>query len=126
MCCFAGTLALGVGCSIVLADVPAAWKALGVASVVVSALADICDRVSPKGSHYVARAMLLPDGRWRLFGPATHPMNALLSSAWGIALGPIIALEWDCDDGRRRQAWLLRRDLPPTTWRRLRVRLSMA
>jgi hypothetical protein len=125
-CFFALTLACSAALSVAVADIPGLLRVLAVIVIVVSALADTYHRVSPEGSHYVARAVLLADGRWTVFGRGGEPISARLSGAWGVAWGPVIALEWQCDDGRRRRAWLLRRDLPRPVWRRLRVRLGLA
>ena len=119
-------LGCGAGLSLLLAGVAQAWKAVGLVAAAGMAFCGISRRLPPRGSHYVARAVLLPDGRWTIFSGDSDPMNARLLYAWGARLGPVIALEWRCDDGRLRQAWLLERDLPRPTWRRLRVRLSLS
>ena len=83
-------------------------------------------RLWPRHPAYVARVLLLPDGRWRLETGAGRVLDARLLQGWGASHGPVMALEWACDDGRRRQAWLWRRHSPAVGWRRLRVRLRLA
>jgi hypothetical protein len=73
----------------------------------------------------VRRAVLGADGHWQIFPGRGAVTNGRLSRAWGVSLGPVIGLEWSCADGRRRQAWLTKRDLPGEAWRRLRVRLRL-
>lgn len=72
------------------------------------------------------RAVLLPDGQWRLGGDGAAVVPARLARCWGAGAGPLIGLEWACADGGRRSAWLLRADTDARTWRRLRVRLRLA
>ena len=122
---FGFILAAGVSLSLRLADIPPCWQAIAALAALGSAFAWIRRRVSSRGSHYVARAVLLADDRWTIFGGSGAPVSARLCAAWGVALGPVLALEWRCTDGRRRQAWLLQWDLSPTVWRRLRVRLRL-
>jgi hypothetical protein len=119
-------LACSATVSVLLADIPGFWKALAATAIAISAFDSIHRRMSIRGSHYVARAVLQADGQWMLCCGGTDPIGARLSHAWGVTSGPVIALEWQCDDGRRRQVWLLRRDLPRPVWRRLRVRLGLA
>jgi hypothetical protein len=123
---FTIVLGCGAGLSLLLADVAPAWKAAGLMAGAGTAFRGICRRLPRRGSHYVARVLLLPDGRWTIICGDSHPRNARLQCAWGARLGPVIGLEWRCDDGRRRQVWLLERDLPRPILRRLRVRLSLS
>jgi hypothetical protein len=123
---FVAALGCAAGISVGLADVPPAWKAGALLVVGAMALGNICRRRDTRSDHYVARAVLFPDGDWTIFCGNVELMDACLGSAWGTRLGPVVALEWRCDDGRRRQAWLLKQDLGPLVWRRLRVRLSLS
>jgi hypothetical protein len=77
------------------------------------------------GPACVLRAVLRPDGSWHLFGKSGRPQKARLLRAWGRSGGAVIGLQWRNESGRCASAWLLRRDLPQPTWRRLRVRLRM-
>lgn len=72
------------------------------------------------------RAVLLPDGQWRLGVAGVEMVVARLTRCWGAGEGPLVALEWACADGVRRSAWVWRTDTDPRTWRRLRVRLRLA
>jgi hypothetical protein len=75
----------------------------------------------------IVRAVLWQDGTWRLFtAAAADPVPARLAHHWGASNGPVIGLEWACDDGRRCCAWLWCADFPPASCRRLRVRLRLA
>lgn len=104
--------------------VPGGWAAVALACVIGAAALAVHDAVR---RPHLARALLLPDGRWNLFVvDATSPLPAELVRAWGTDLGPVIALTWRCVDGRLRCAWLLARELPAATRRRLRARLRLA
>jgi hypothetical protein len=72
------------------------------------------------------RAVLWQDGTWRIVLAGRDPVRARLSHGWGQSLGPVIGLEWHCEDGCRRRAWLVRGEVPDVIWRRLRVRLRLA
>lgn len=77
------------------------------------------------GSAHIARARLSPGGAWRLDLDAHRSTDAYLARCWGERYGPLIGLEWNCDDGHVRQMWLRRGDVPAQIWRRLRVRLML-
>jgi len=123
---FVVALAAGAGLSIVTADIAAAWKCAAVPAIVAFAAREFRRWADPRGSRHVARAVLLADGSWSLLRSGSEVLQARLEHAWGVRSGPVIALEWRCHDGRRYQAWLLKRDVAPFTWRRLRVRLSLS
>jgi hypothetical protein len=108
-----------------VADVAATPWPLGVALPALAAAA-LLHLLLVRRRRQPTRALLLPDGSWRLSGADGEPVPARLHSAWGRAGGPVIALEWVCADGARRSAWLLRRDVPGPGWRRLRARLRIA
>lgn len=78
------------------------------------------------GANRLTRAVLQPDGHWRLFFGPRGPLPGRLVRSWGRSGGPIIALEWRGPEGERIRAWLCRAGTPETQWRRLRVRLRLA
>lgn len=80
----------------------------------------------PANRDRVERAVLRPDGSWQLLAGAGDLVGARLVHAWGTSTGPVVGLEWQCDDGRRRRTWITRHDLSARSWRRLRARLRMA
>ena len=122
---FALLLGCGACLAVYQAELSPMWKAPLALAICWSTVDGLRRRLWPTGSHYVARAVLLTDGRWTVFAASAEPVSARLCGAWGASLGPVIALEWRCGDGRRRQAWLLQGDLPAPAWRRLRVRLRL-
>ena len=123
---FGLVLASGACLSVHLADISYVCKAVAALAIGWLTFDGFRTRLSPTGSRHVARAVLLPDSRWTVFAGGAEPTRAYLCSVWGVALGPVIALEWRCEDGRRRQAWLLQCDFPGPVWRRLRVRLRLS
>lgn len=119
-------LALLVACALAGADMDWRWTAFLSAAVVCRLAGGLRGYLSPFCRDYVAWARLLPSGAWQLEIDGCRPIGASLARCWGDGYGPVMALQWSCDDGRQRQAWLCVLDLHPATWRRLRVRLSLA
>jgi hypothetical protein len=119
------TLLVGAGAvaGVVSADLPPAWTFTSLAVVVGVVGLSLHDAL--RGSR-LTRAVLLPDGRWNLFQDSTSPVPARLLYAWGAEFGPVIALQWRCEDGALVSAWLLSGELPSVTRRRLRARLRLA
>lgn len=116
-------LAVACGLAIAIADLPPAART-GVATAVLVRLVLQLRGMWPGAAEQVIRVMCLPGGSWRL-ETGSGTVGAQLLHAWGRSLGPLIALEWRCDDGRRRRAWLWRHRCPQSQWRRLRVQLRM-
>lgn len=112
--------------SVHLAQLPGRWILVAWLALAVATLLEL--RVALADGPAALGARLLPDGRWQLAGAGAGgaPVAAHLARAWGASLGPVVGLEWACEDGRKRRAWLLQRDLPARDWRRLRVRLRLA
>lgn len=116
-------LAAACGLAIAIADLSPAVRT-GVAAAALARLIFQLWRLSPRAPGHVIRVMWLPGGSWRL-ETGCGTVGARLMHAWGRSLGPLIALEWLCDDGRRRRAWLWQHRCPKPQWRRLRVQLRM-
>ncbi|CAG0942941.1 hypothetical protein GPROT2_01926 [Gammaproteobacteria bacterium] len=119
-------LALGAACGVAItsAGLDPMMQA-GIAAALLLRLAIGLWRLSPRHPAYVIRVTWLPGGRWRL-DTGAGTVGAQLLHAWGRSLGPVIALEWLCDDGCRRQAWLWRHRCARLHWRRLRAHLRLA
>jgi hypothetical protein len=120
--------ALAGACALALhpVDLPRAVRLALLGLVLARIALEGVRRLDPRHPAYVARLLLLADGRWRIETGRGRLVEARLLHGWGASHGPVIALEWACDDGRRRQAWLWRRRCPAAAWRRLRVRLRLA
>ena len=67
---------------------------------------------APESGQRSVRAILQPDGRWRLHAGLADSVAAQLVAGWGASLGPVIALEWECDDGIARPGLAEPGDLP--------------
>jgi len=80
----------------------------------------------PGGPGAVHRATLVQGETWTLHGSGGNSSPAVLEGAWGERYGPVLALEWRCEDGVVRRAWITRWDVSPADWRRLRVSLGLA
>jgi hypothetical protein len=119
----AGMVLLAIGAAS-MADLPA----LSRTAVLIISLAGIAANVTRhwRSPDRLRRAVLSTDGTWQLFLNSGRPIEARLIRAWGRSAGPIIALEWRSEAGRRVATWLWRADIAPVTWRRLRVRLRLA
>ncbi len=111
-------LAIGV------ADLPLFARLVAASLVVLRLGIEWRTRWWPHGPGYVRRVMWLPGGLWRL-ETADGAVMARLAHAWGCSRGPVIGMEWICENGRRYQAWLWRHGCPAPHWRRLRVHLRM-
>ncbi len=107
------------------ADLPWSWKAPTALAVVGLASVEMSVHLGTRNGRRIAAAILGADGQWQLLTASGQTVSARLLRSWGVSLGPVLALEWRCVDGRCRQAWLLHRDIPEQTWRRLRVRLRL-
>ncbi len=107
------------------ADVPWSWKAPIALAVVVLAGVEMSAHLGTRSGRRIAAAILGADGQWQLLTASGQAVSARLLHSWGASLGPVIALDWRCADGRCRQASLLHRDIPEQTWRRLRARLRL-
>jgi hypothetical protein len=71
--------------------------------------------------------MLAAAGDWWLVVRGDSVVRARLLHSWGARWGWMLGLEWaECATGCRQTLWLLRADVDPVTWRRLRVRLLIA
>lgn len=116
-------LAVACGLAIAIADLPPVVR-IGLAAAVLARLVLQLRGTSPAAAGPVIRVMWLPGGSWRL-ETGSGTVGAQLLHAWGHSLGPLIALEWLCDDGSRRRAWLWRHRCPQPQWRRLRVQLRL-
>jgi len=79
----------------------------------------------PRVPGAVDRATLVQGKTWSIRGPGGNSVAAVLTSAWGERYGPVLALEWICEDGVAWRAWITRWDVSPAEWRRLRVSLGM-
>jgi hypothetical protein len=71
-------------------------------------------------------ATLDASGEWRLRLPDGAITAASLTHAWGAGAGWAMGFAWRDAQGNRWWLWLLRSDLSPDHWRRLRVRLRIA
>ncbi len=108
------------------AELPMPGKFVAALVTAIAAGLELRLHVGARARRRITRAVLAADGQWQVF-PADGPqVRGHLSRHWGASVGPVIALEWQCEDGRCRQAWLVRPQLPADTWRRLRVRLRFA
>jgi hypothetical protein len=126
--CLPFLAAIAAACALALqgVDLPPAPRLALLGLVIARLVLEWRGRLSPRHPDYVEQVILLPDGRWRLQSGAGRQLEARLLRGWGASQGPVIALEWACEDGRRRQAWVWRHRCPPDGWRRLRVRLRLA
>lgn len=112
--------------SLCIADIPSRWQVVAALALVAAAAMEARSFTTPASRWRTVRATLLPDGSWRVSDRLADPVAAQLSRVWGASLGPVMALEWDCEDGIARRAWLFRPDVPARDWRRLRARLRLA
>lgn len=119
---------IAVACALLalsIADLAPAWRWFLLALVLVVAVARAHAHLGSASVGRVRRAVLTADGRWRVTTASEVVTESALVSCWGSSLGPVIALQWQCADGRRRAAWLFRSQLSAPSWRRLRVRLRL-
>lgn len=108
-----------------IADLAPRWRWLLGAFACIVAVARAHADLGSASVGRVQRAVLTGDGRWHVTAGSGVVTESRLVSVWGSALGPVIALQWHCADGRRRAAWLFRPALSARSWRRLRVRLRL-
>ncbi len=81
-------------------------------------------RIFRRQSQHVNRAMLAPDGRWRIWIKSNSGgLPASLTSAW--FCGRWAGLSWRSPTGQAYWAWLRAQDCSADQWRRLRVRLRL-
>lgn len=78
------------------------------------------------GETRVERAVLRSDGTWQVVSGRGSVVAAQIARAWGTSAGPVVGIEWRCEDGLRRRTWVTRRELSAAAWRRLRARLRLA
>jgi hypothetical protein len=113
-------LVLGLGpaslLAILIADLGGGAKLI---AVFLAVIATLLEALALRHAR-LEEATLMADGRWML-----GAVEAELLRAWGVSLGPVLALEWRCRDDRNRRAWLLRCDVGDRDWRRLRARLRL-
>lgn len=120
---WAGLLAAVTAGALVLAGLPAVVKVLLACAVALRLAAGLSRTMS--GAGRVLRATLTHGARWQLEIEDGTRVAAELERCWGLLHGPVIGLAWTCDDGKRRQVWLSRREADPADWRRLRARLAL-
>lgn len=112
--------------AIARSDVPG-WAQLTLACGVGTRLgwALVRDRLRG-GETRVERAVLRSDGTWQVRSGSGSLVAAELRRAWGTSAGPVVGIEWRCEDGLQRRTWVGRRELSAAAWRRLRARLRLA
>lgn len=118
---------LGTACAVALAvaDLPLPLRLVTGLLVLLRLGRELYGQLSMHDPARVLRLAWLPGGRWQLETPA-GPAPARLVHRWGHGGGPVLAMEWVCEDGRQCRAWVWRHRCPPRQWRRLRVHLRLA
>jgi hypothetical protein len=119
-CCLAVVAVAALG-ALLLADLGPLVRAFGCIWI----LAMVASAVRDLWSLRAAGVLELDAGGHWHFRTATGACRAGLRGHWGSHFGPLMGIEWRCDDGQCVRLWLSRLDLPATSWRRLRVRLRV-
>lgn len=103
------------------------WTQLALAIGIGARIGWACLRNTFRGGDTrVERAVLRADGTWQVLSGSGSLVGGQLARAWGTSAGPVVGIEWRCEDGLRRRTWVTRRDLSAAAWRRLRARLLLA